>query len=140
MNRHLERLVFAAPGRHINPLAQIFFFITLFEGIAFTFFSNAHAVQTVLLFVLGGHATGILFGVGLILLSILNVVTLVTRHFILGRTAAFMGVLMWFYAVILYALGGFWIQLVIHPAAQVAFWIWYYFALEGYDERTSRHK
>lgn len=133
MNK-LQRLRYDAPAEFLNPLAQIFLVINLADAIAFLFFSHTAAVQSIGLVGLAGPVLTVVFAVALIALVVLNTALLVTGKWRFGTAAAMLGFMIWTYATVLYAVGGLWLALIIHPLAQVAFWSWYFFMVKKYKD------
>lgn len=121
-----EKLKFKAPAEFLNPLAQIFFFVSLVNGLVFTFLSGTGAVQGISLAIIAPYIV-VPFGIVLLVLSAANLYVVTTEHYSLGTAAAMLGFVTWLYVVILYLIGGLWLAMIIYPLPQVAFWSWYFF-------------
>lgn len=130
----MNRFKFDAPAEFLNPLAQIFFAINIVDAIAFLFFADSTGVTTIGFATLAPHLV-IPFGTVLLMVSLLNVALLLTNKFYWGTAAAMLGFTTWLFAVVLYATGGLWLALLIHPLPQVAFWSWYFFMVKRLKDK-----
>lgn len=135
--RLIKRLLFDPAGTGRNLLVHPFFLVTLAYGLAFVFFPSAPFVTATILYQLtlvefGGVALST-WGASLLGLTVLNTTALLFNKYALAKTSAMIGVTAWFYTFLLFALGGFWLQVLVHSLANMYFWIWYYFKISEYQ-------
>lgn len=136
MNKYVSRLYYLRPGEPHNPLMWPFLIITIALGIAFTFFTGTEPVQASVLYKLTiAHlpdVTASVWGIAALCVSGLQIASNMLRKQWLGRFQTWAGTLLWLYAVMLYGIYGFWLQLFTSGLPNLVFWIWYFFYVRRY--------
>ena len=132
----LQRLFIGTPESPINPMVHMWFFVTLSAGIAFLFFGHTDAVQSSILWQvtnanLSSHVLN-LWGLVAIIVTAVNTWAVYARNLPVGITNILVGVMLWLYAVILYAIGGFWFHVFVIGLPNLAFWSYYYMYMQDF--------
>lgn len=139
MKRFFNRIVYSTPGVYHNPLMHPFLLITAVTGIAFVFFHGTLPVQSSILYQLTvGHLpdySASIWGIIALLVAAAHVVAIQIRERWLGVLVTWTGTLLWLYAVILFALFGFWLQVFTGGIPNLLFWIWYSLYVRDYHDR-----
>jgi hypothetical protein len=136
MRKFARNLVYRPDGSPINPLAHLFFYITFVFGAAYVFFGDTAPVQASILFIESksqfNSSVLSIWGVAAIITTMLNTWLIGSENTKNSHWGAMLGFLLWMYAFLVYALGGFWFQLLATAIPNLAFWAWYYFAIIRY--------
>jgi len=136
MKTFIHNLLYRSNGDRTNKLIYIFFFITFVFGIGFAFFGHTASIQSLALYkegvvLLNSDRTPI-WGYCALAVAVVNVVALgwlKPRWCLAGSMA---GVILWLYALFIYAFGGYWFQLFAGGIPNVLFWAWYYLRVNDY--------
>jgi hypothetical protein len=137
MVNYVKRLIYvdATEKQKINPLFYPFLWATFVYGLGFVVFGSFNFVSVSSLFqafytihpwlprVWGGFA--IVAGAAAMALLLL-------RHGKWGDIASMFGFLVWLFALIVYALNGFWLVLLTVTVPNLYFWVYYYFKVKWY--------
>src|SRR6478752_8675686 len=115
-------------GSYFNPLAHIFFYNTFVFGVAFTFFGNTDTVRNAVLYTESAKQFGpwalSAWGVCAMIVTLWNTYTIVARKPSYGP--ALLGFALWMYAVLIYAMGDFYFQILVAAVPNLLFWGWWY--------------
>jgi hypothetical protein len=118
----------------LNPLIHIFFYITLVNGIFFTFLTGIDSVQQSVLYVHTKQAFGTtplpFWGVCAILVTVVNTWAIYTRRRRTIANSGLAGFAVWLFAFIIYAQDLLWFQMLAGAVPNLAFWTWYYFRVK----------
>lgn len=121
-----NRLLYRPDGLRISFSTHLFLFITLMFGIAFVLPPELFATGlSPLSSFSSGVGVGALWGVGLITVTVLNTIMLLTRIKALASVTGVLGFCLWLYAAFAYAHVGYWLGLLVIALPSVMFWAWY---------------
>lgn len=121
-----KRLTIRPDGKHIAFPTHLFLLITLMFGIAFVLPEGVLATAASPLWAFSSKAgIGFWWGWGLIAVTIMNTIMLLTRSIILARITGALGFCLWLYAAFAYLYIGFWLGLLASAVPCVLFWGWY---------------
>lgn len=136
MRDFLWRFTHDRDGNTLNPLMHIFFFVTLINGLFFTFSTHSDSVKESALYRhttdAFGNAPLPIWGVCAMLVVAINTVAIVFRHRSLLGWGGMLGFGVWCFAAFIYLQDGLWFQLLAGAIPQIAFWAWYYFRVKWY--------
>lgn len=120
------RLIIRPDGKNIAFPTHLFLFITLMFGIAFVLPPGVLAAASSPLWTFSSQAgVGLWWGWGLIAVSVMNTLMLLTRSVLLARITGALGFCLWLYATFAYLYIGFWLGLLASAIPNVLFWGWY---------------
>jgi len=126
-----NRLLYRQPGMYLNPFVYPFLLYTFVSGIAFVFFEDTGPVKASVLFQLTiAHAPDLavsLWGLFAIMVPVMVVIGLVLRLRWWGEITTWLGFGLWVFATIIFALYGFWLQVLTVGMLNLSFWVWYWF-------------
>jgi len=112
--------------------------MTLSYGVALVFFAHTGPVAGTALYKLTlahfGNDVLSLWGIIAIAVTIANTIGIIVRKRWLGTSVAFAGFGLWTYSLILYAFGGFWLQVFFTSLPNMFFWGWYYVVIVLYHD------
>lgn len=138
MNIVVERLIYRRPGKHHNFLMHPFLLMTLSYGIALVFFTHTGPVAGTVLYKLTvahfGSDVVSLWGASAIAITVINTIGMLVRKRWLGTWVSIAGFMLWTYAFVLYATGGFWLQVFYAAIPNMMFWAWYYMTIIKYHD------
>lgn len=125
-----------------NPLMYLFFWETFCYGFAFTFFPNSQTVTGTILYQLTTFhfAAAILswWGVVAMLVVIGSLIGIYLRKSWLGQAVSIGGFCLWLYALILYAIHGFGLQVAAVAGTNLVFWTWWFFLIMRYHRQNTQ--
>lgn len=143
MTDYVKRLIYVDNRSKIkiNPLFYPFLLATFAYGLGFTAFpwwsgvnsSSLFSAMSAIQFTLP-HLWGIFALLAGIFAMIL---VLFRRGGWLGETAAMFGFLVWLFAGIVYALGGYWMVFLSVTGPNMYFWGWYYIRVKWYERQKA---
>jgi len=123
----------------INPFMYVFTYITAVFGICFTFFPHVSGAYQTFLYELTTlqtqEFTTSIWGLCAIVAVVIGLVALNYRKRWMGNAASMFGFLVWLFAAVTYAVGGFWFGFLVAALPNVYFWAWMYFKTEQYHRR-----
>lgn len=137
MHKYIKRMFYRTNGELLNPLYHIFFWITLTMGLTFAFFPFSSGAVLSILYQqtqlnLPDFITSV-WGLILVVISILNVLMLWFRTRGLGQVVGLSGACAWLYACIIYVFAHYWFGLLTLSLPNLAFWVYYYFKVSEYN-------
>ena len=140
MTNYVRRLIFidANEKMRINPLFYPFLLASFIYGLGFLFGGitgwtgvTSSSLYTALY---GFHSwLPQIWGVGSTLAGGSALTLMLRRKGAYGEAAAMFGVIVWLFAAITYAMGGYWLVLVTVTGPNLYFWVFYYLRLKWYE-------
>lgn len=130
MKNYFKRLTHIDKDQPINFLAAVLLYITFALGMCFTFFPKASGADDSVLYQATTTHVGAgyinIFGIVLLIVTALNITTLLARHPMLGDLAALLGFMSWVFVGTMYGIVGFWYGVFIYAVPNITYWVWYY--------------
>lgn len=140
MVNYVKRFVYvdSTETRKVNPLFYPFLVSTFLYGLGFATLNWWSGVSSSSLFqaFFAIHPwLPIIWGVAAVLAATAALVLLLRRKGRFGELAAMFGFLVWLFALIIYAMNGFWLVMATVAAPNLYFWIYYYFKVKWYERQ-----
>lgn len=142
MTNYVKRLVYIddAEKIRINPLIWPFFWATYFYGVGFALLGNWSGVSKSSLyqsFYELSPGAPLLWGIAAIAAAVSAMILILYRVQPFGSVAAMFGFMVWLFAGIVYAEGGFWLPLITVAIPNAWFWTFYYLRYRWYVHQKS---
>ncbi len=137
----LSRLWLNPDGTSIKFSTHLFFYIAFMFGLAFVLPPQAFGLGVIELFKFSSiHNLSILWGLGLLSVTAINTIMLLTRSRILGSIVGVLGFSCWLYAAFAYFILGQPFGFLVVAVPNMLFWGWYTFRISYYRSYLDEHE